>query len=96
MQLDSQALIAFFVYLGADGLEDYADPAGQGRITILESPEQGFTDVEEGDYFYDAVLWAVENGITEGTTDTTFGPDESCTRGQVVTFLYRSNQAAAA
>ena len=90
VQLDSQALIAFFDYLGADGLEDYADPAGQGRITILEAPEQGFTDVEEGDYFYDAVLWAVENGITEGTTDTTFGPDESCTRGQMVTFLWRA------
>ena len=48
-----------------------------------------FTDVNESHYFYNAVLWAVENGITAGTTATTFSPDDDCTRAQAVTFLYR-------
>lgn len=48
-----------------------------------------FTDVTETDYFYKAVLWAVENGITKGTSETTFSPNDTCTRGQTVTFLYR-------
>ena len=58
------------------------------------SPEPGsaanpFTDVKNDDYFCKAVLWAVEEGITNGMSDTTFGPSQSCTRGQVATFLYR-------
>ncbi|MGN1004630.1 MAG: S-layer homology domain-containing protein [Oscillospiraceae bacterium] len=48
-----------------------------------------FTDIAPDAYYYDAVLWAVENGITKGTNDTTFGPDEDCTRAQIVTFLWR-------
>ena len=48
-----------------------------------------FTDVAEGDYFYKAVLWAYENGITKGTSDTEFSPNDTVTRGQTVTFLYR-------
>lgn len=52
--------------------------------------ENPFTDVAEGAYCYNAVLWAVANGITSGTSATTFGPDAVCTRGQIVTFLYRA------
>ncbi len=48
-----------------------------------------FTDVHEGDYFYSPVLWAVRNNITVGTSATTFGPGQTCTRGQIVTFLYK-------
>ena len=48
-----------------------------------------FTDVAEKTYYTDAVLWAVENRITAGTSDTTFSPDDPCTRAQTVTFLYR-------
>ncbi|MGM9553263.1 MAG: S-layer homology domain-containing protein, partial [Faecousia sp.] len=48
-----------------------------------------FTDATSGEYYYDAVLWAVENGITKGTSATTFSPKENCTRAQIVTFLYR-------
>ncbi len=48
-----------------------------------------FLDVPAGSYYYNAVLWAVENGITKGTSDTTFSPDEACTRAQIVTFLWR-------
>ena len=48
-----------------------------------------FTDVNSGSYYYDAVQWAVEKSITTGTTDTTFSPNALCTRGQIVTFMYR-------
>ena len=48
-----------------------------------------FTDVAEDAYYTDAVLWAVDDGITEGTSDTAFSPDADCTRAQIVTFLYR-------
>lgn len=51
----------------------------------------GFTDVDESSYCYDAVAWAVANGITVGKTDTTFAPSETCTRGQAVTFMYRAS-----
>ena len=49
-----------------------------------------FRDVKQGDYYYDAVKWAVENGITEGTSAETFSPGASCTRAQMVTFLWRA------
>ena len=55
-----------------------------------------FTDVNAGSYYYDAVLWAVENGITEGTSDTTFSPNMTCTRAQIVAFLWRSEKSPAA
>ena len=51
--------------------------------------ENPFNDVKESDYFYDAVLWAVANNITTGTGETTFSPENPCTRAQIVTFLYR-------
>ena len=54
-----------------------------------ETTECSFTDVAETDYFYKAVLWAVENGVTAGTSETTFSPHANCTRAQIVTFLYR-------
>ena len=56
-----------------------------------KSATMPFTDVSAGSYFEKAVLWAVENGITKGTSDTTFTPDASCTRAQIVTFLWRAN-----
>ena len=54
-----------------------------------ETTEMPFTDVPAGSYYFKAVLWAVENGITRGTTETTFSPAQGCTRAQIVTFLYR-------
>ena len=50
-----------------------------------------FGDVKDGDYYYKAVLWAVENGVTAGVSKTSFAPDATCTRGQIVTFLWRAN-----
>ena len=51
-----------------------------------------FTDVKPGSYCYEAVLWAVENGIAKGTTEPTFSPNAHCTRAQIVTFLWRGRQ----
>ena len=54
-----------------------------------------FTDVPAGSYYYDAVLWAMEQGITKGTSDTAFSPNATCTRAQIVTFLWRANGSPA-
>ncbi len=59
------------------------------------SSENPFTDVKESEYYYKAVLWAVENQITNGLSATSFGPNASCTRAQVVTFLWRADGATA-
>ena len=61
-----------------------------------KSSAMPFTDVKSGSYYYDAVLWAVENGITKGTSATTFSPDQNCSRAQIVTFLWRSEKSPAA
>ena len=61
-----------------------------------ETSTMPFTDVPVGSYYYDAVLWAVENGITKGTSDTTFSPNATCSRAQIVTFLWRSQKPPAA
>ena len=83
----------------------YCGSAAQwGRISIGEhndsllkasfhynyDPNMSFTDVAPGSYCYDAVQWAVANGITNGTDATHFSPNAGCTRGQVVTFLWRA------
>lgn len=62
-------------------LEGTPDPIGTSDL---------FNDVKEGAYYYKAVMWAVEEGITNGTAPGKFAPDSSCTRGQIVTFLYRN------
>ncbi len=63
------------------------------------SPEpktaSSFTDVPVSAYYAKAVAWAIENGITNGMTETTFAPDATCTRGQIVTFLYRALKGTA-
>lgn len=68
--------------IGSDGSGDV------GNGGIIHNP---FTDVQENAFYYDAVLWAVEKGITTGKTDTTFQPDAACTRAQIVTFLWRAH-----
>ena len=54
-----------------------------------------FADVKAGSYYYDAVLWAVENGITKGSSETMFSPDATCSRAQIVTFLWRAGGSPA-
>ena len=59
------------------------------EITLSQT-ENPFTDVEKDDYYYNSVLWAVENKVTAGTSATTFSPDKVCTRAEVVTMLWRA------
>lgn len=61
--------------------------AGCPAPALAENP---FADVKSTDYCYDAVLWAVQTGVVKGTSASTFSPDAACTRGQIVTFLYRA------
>ena len=61
--------------------------AGKPDVADVELP---FTDVKEGSFCYDAVLWAYKNGITNGQNATTFGTTATCNRGNFVTLLYRS------
>ena len=61
-----------------------------------ETRAMPFTDVPVGSYYYDAVLWAMEQGITKGTSDTTFSPNMTCSRAQIVAFLWRSEKSPAA
>ena len=90
-------------YLTTRAAEDTFDPNGKclqaAVVTFLwrsagcpepESAYNPFVDVKPSDFFYKAVLWAVENGITNGLTSTEFGPNSPCNRAQVVTFLYRA------
>ena len=56
----------------------------------VKNAEMVFSDVSDSAYYYNAVLWAVENGITNGTSATTFSPDQACTRAQCVTFLWKA------
>lgn len=78
-----------------DGTYSFTQPSSKVTIEatfaeIQEEPALAFTDVTERDYYYDAVLWAVENGITSGTTAATFSPDANVSRSQMVTFLWRA------
>lgn len=66
-----------------------------GRVTVNATfvradANMPFTDVANGEYYYDAVLWAVAKGITTGTSETRFSPNVACTRAQIVTFLWRA------
>ena len=68
-------------------------PAGGAEVSadfVKETKANPFTDVPSGAYYYDAVLWAAENGVTDGVTATLFAPDAPCTRAQIVTFLWRA------
>ena len=77
-----------------DGKYTFTMPAGKVEVkaTFMEdnSMLNFFYDVPNGAYFYEAVKWAVDKGITNGLSDTMFGPYESCTRAQIVTFLWRA------
>lgn len=77
-----------------DGTYSFIQPTGKVTVAVsfteVKQPAELFTDVPESAYYYDAVLWAVDIGVTEGTTATTFSPDAPCTRAQAVTFLWRA------
>ena len=73
-------------------IHKYAEENGIPYV-LMDGPAEPvnpFVDVQEGDFFYEPVLWAVEEGITKGTTEITFGPNDVCLRAHVVTFLWRA------
>ena len=88
-----------------NGLFGSNQPCTRGQIVTFlwraagspapKSVSMPFPDVPKGSYYETAVLWAVENGITKGTSDTTFSPDATCSRAQIVTFLWRSQKSPA-
>ena len=59
-------------------------------VLTTEEVKNPFSDVKEGDYFYNPVIWAVDKNVTSGKTEDTFAPYEGCTRAQMVTFLWRA------
>ena len=68
-----------------------ADKSGTVTITAGYSDiSENFTDIDRSAYYYDAVVWAANSDVTTGTSKTTFSPEANCTRGQVVTFLWRA------
>ncbi len=72
------------------GHKETVTAAGTKLPTTQPQQRNPFTDVKKSDFYYSAVLWAVEKDITAGTTKTTFAPKAPCTRGQIVTFLWRA------
>ena len=79
-----------------DGKYQFRMPASDVTVKAVfaaaeaDIEDETFTDVAEDAYYHDAVLWAVENGITNGMTESTFAPKATCTRAQMVTFLWRA------
>lgn len=80
---------------GARKTSGSIDDSSHGSTRPITNNRINFTDVSKTDYFYDAVLWAVENGITTGTSRTRFSPYATCTRAQAVTFLWRASGSPA-
>lgn len=90
--VDANGKALDLVSLG-NGKYSFTMPAGAVTVKASFAPVAGncpFTDVKVGDYYYDAVLWAVDKGITTGVSATRFDPNGSCTRAQAVTFLWRA------
>lgn len=67
-----------------------ARPAGKPAPSAAAKPAKQFSDVEPGAYYYDAVQWAVSEGITAGVSETTFSPDAPCSRSQTIVLLWRA------
>ena len=72
-----------------DGTFTFKMPGSQVTVDPVFSWDNPFADVAEDAYYAPAVEWALKNDITNGTSDGTFSPNDGCTRGQIVTFLYR-------
>ena len=72
------------------GTTEPSTPSQPSQPSQPVEPEMKFDDVAEGAWYYDAVMWAVKNGVTAGMTPTTFVPDGSCTRAQMVEFLWNA------
>ena len=96
MDAEEVASCSYMLTRYPEGYEEPTDPTDPEEPTEepteppTEEPGIAFTDVPEGKFYYESVMWAVENGVTTGKTNTTFAPEENCTRSQIVTFLWRA------
>jgi|GEM_PF-6258705 len=80
-----------YVLIAPDGAApDTSSSQTPTTIPSVDVSSVNFIDIRAVDYFYESVMWAVENGITNGTTKTTFAPDKECTEEQIITFLWRA------
>ena len=77
---------------GKDGSAETCSRCGEKNPDYVPAPQIVFADVEPDAFYVEAVGWALANGITKGTSETTFSPNKSCTRLQLVIFLYKYNQ----
>ena len=75
---------------GSDDLMDGVKPITRGQMMFYLWKLAGSPDVPAGSEYAEAVAWAVERGITSGTGNGAFSPEQHCTRGQVITFVYRA------
>lgn len=87
-EADARGIISFL----SENLGYVLEPEKEEEPPVHNNP---FTDIAEGTYYYDGVLWAVENGITNGIGDNRFGVEQTCTRGQGLTFLWRYEEKPA-
>ncbi|WP_051643130.1 S-layer homology domain-containing protein [Agathobaculum desmolans] len=94
--LPATGIYNMFIYSERYGPEGdiWVSADGSGTAAKPEKPAEpgktAFTDVKADMYYAEPVAWAVKQGITDGTSDTTFSPDKTCTRGQIITFLWRA------
>ena len=84
------AKVGDIVYIPFTAYGTKSGQKAEGTLAIKVKQTMNFVDVRPGDYFYDSVQWAVNLGITKGTSATTFSPKQGCTRAQIVTFLWRA------
>lgn len=76
-----------------NGQYTFTMPSSKVEVTadfVKEGEVSPFDDLATDAYYYDAVKWAVDNGVTNGVSENLFGPEQACTRAQIVTFLYRA------
>ena len=84
------AKVGDIVYIPFTAYGTKSGQKAEGTLAIKVKQTMNFVDVHTYDYFYDSVQWAVNLGITKGTSATTFSPKTGCTRAQIVTFLWRA------
>ncbi len=80
----------YILQVRTKAIDAFASEIAEQKVKTEEAIALSFDDVKKDTYCYDAVLWAVRAGVTNGISDTQFGPDDSCTRAQMVTFLWRA------
>lgn len=90
-EADGNDLVFYYTYADLSAYEAKEEqPAPVAPVTPAAPAASAFTDVSATAYYYEPVKWAVENGVTAGTTATTFSPDNTCTNAHILTFMWRA------